>query len=267
MSELENIGLIINTKLRINYFKDKSNEKLIEEIKKVVNPSDTLKYFNGWVIQSIGHFFPFNPLYTKNSSLYTNDPVRYVINNLKENHVSAHGVDFDVADLMVGMLGGLKIDIPFAVVSDNNKKSFSRFLSTDANYITIRSLVFVNRWSYALSVRDDGSISNSNKHRHHNGWEGWILEILDGRNVFLSRNKGKGKKVLAVDDDGCVCTTHNRCKNGWEEFETNIHINGDEEYFTFQRVKEPRFYLASSSEGIICTKKDFDSKELAWFLN
>ena len=40
ISDLDKVGFIINTRLRINYYQDKSNEKLIQEIKKVVRPSN-----------------------------------------------------------------------------------------------------------------------------------------------------------------------------------------------------------------------------------
>jgi hypothetical protein len=54
----------------------------------------------------------------------------------------------------------------------------------------------------------------------------------------LSRNRGNGKFVLAIDDAGKVLTTPNRIlakDDGWEELEIEFHK--EEKVVTFRRVK------------------------------
>ena len=218
-------------------------------------------------MQSVSKYFPFKPMYTIDSSLYPNDPVSYIINDLKRKYILVHGLNSDVTLIKIGVLGGLKINIPFIIVSGKYKNSISRYLSDHVGFITIRSIVFMNRWGYALSARDDGSISHSNKHKQYNEWEGWVIEFIDEKNVFISRNNFNGNIVLAIDDFGQVHTTPSRVREGWEEFEMVIQNNYYEEFVTFQRVKKPRYFLSCSPEGIIGTNQDINSSESAWFIN
>ena len=105
------------------------------------------------------------------------------------------------------------------------------------------------------------------KNKHLEGWEGWVIESIHRKNVFLSRNKGYGSIVLAIDDHGVVRTTQNRVRSGWEEFEMSFHKN-ENCCLTFQRVKEPRYYLSCTDTGNICSTKsiNLDGWE-AWIPN
>jgi hypothetical protein len=81
-------------------------------------------------------------------------------------------------------------------------------------YITIKAIALVNNFGFALSVDDNGALSHHNRNTIKTEWEGWVIESILGRSVFLSRNKGNGKFVLAIDNQGNVLTTQNRVRGG-----------------------------------------------------
>jgi hypothetical protein len=158
----------------------------------------------------------------------------------------------------VGMVTGMTVDIPFT----SSLALFNR-PSHAVHFMTIRALAFINHWGFALSANGDGQISHCNRHRDKNGWEGWVIECTDNKNVFLSRNMDQGHFVIAIDDEGHVRMTENRVRAGWEEFELTFHR--DFGVLTFQRVREPRFFLACSNEGRICSSRECNLEGMeAW---
>jgi hypothetical protein len=134
--------------------------------------------------------------------------------------------------------------------------SITRALSPDVQYITIKAIALVNNFGFALSVDDNGALSHHNRNTIKTEWEGWVIESILGRSVFLSRNKGNGKFVLAIDNQGNVLTTQNRVRGGWEGFELIHHLTPKQEsVITLQRVAHPRFWLACSDTGRIQSTK------------
>lgn len=75
---------------------------------------------------------------------------------------------------MVSMAG---VEIPFTYVNNQNQPE-SLFVipcSRPINYerttfISLKAMVFVNRWGFSLSADDDGNISNRNRYRQRDGW-------------------------------------------------------------------------------------------------
>ncbi len=110
-------------------------------------------------------------------------------------------------------------------------------------------LLILNNWEYALSVDDQGRLTDSSKNRNRNGQEGWVIEVSSGRNVFLRRYKQPNNMFLSIDDDGKVNTSKDKKIGGPEEFEQVFHPTSG--LYTFQRVKEPRYFLSQDNHGYI----------------
>ena len=115
--------------------------------------------------------------------------------------------------------------------------------------------IFKNNWGFSLAVDDNGKIAHQDRNEVRNGWEGFRIEYTNPKTCFISREKGNNKIVLAIDDNGNVCTTGNRVKVGWEEF----LITADSGKFMFSRVKAPHYTLAQDFNGKICTTMNLQS--------
>jgi hypothetical protein len=151
--------------------------------------------------------------------------------------------------------------IPFVEVERNfesqapDSNNDSRGKGPRVTLISLNALLIVNKWNFTLTCCDDGTIRDGMSYRTRDGWEGWVIEVLNGGDTcFLTRNKNYGKFVLAIDDTGAIKTTQNRVLAGWEEFEFKVY----NKVVTFRRVKKPRYYLGMDKNGKMTTSLECD---------
>jgi len=82
----------------------------------------------------------------------------------------------------VGVIGAALVSIPFTYINpqgNQNTLSVTKcsrpYNKSVTAFISLKAIVFVNRWGFALSVQDDGKISHRNRNRQKDGWEGWVI--------------------------------------------------------------------------------------------
>jgi hypothetical protein len=104
------------------------------------------------------------------------EAVREVACRISNSGASVIGLEI-TENSVVAMVSMAGVEIPFTYVNSQNQPEslFVTPCSRPFNYekttfISMKAMVFVNRWGFALSADDNGNLSHHNRYRQRDGW-------------------------------------------------------------------------------------------------